>query len=138
MEGSEITRGLMTISPSTTEVAKASPRAIQLFEPPADAVYTIEATAHLIDVPRRVILVYCKHQLVSPVLDRDRGYYFDRKGIRALRRIAALRTVCGDDLAGIKIILDLTNELERLHSEVRSLTQPSFPRKKSKSDQRRK
>jgi hypothetical protein len=38
-----------------------------------------------------------------------------------LRRINGLRAVCGDDLSGIKIILDLMNELERLRSEVRSL-----------------
>jgi DNA-binding transcriptional MerR regulator len=120
----------MTISTSTIGIAKAPTRAIQLFQPPADAVYTIEATAHLIDMPRRMILVYCKHQLVSPIRDRDSGYYFDRKGIRALRRIAALRPICGDDLAGIKIILDLTNQLERLHSEMRALTQPSFEEKK--------
>jgi DNA-binding transcriptional MerR regulator len=97
-------------------------RSLQLFEPPPDAAYTIEATAHLVDVPRRTILVYCKHGLVSPTPhNADGGYYFDRDAIRALRRINALRSVCGDDLSGIKIILDLMNELERLHSEVRSL-----------------
>jgi hypothetical protein len=97
-------------------------RSLQLFEPPPDAAYSIEATAHLVDVPRRTILVYCKHGLVSPTHhNADSGYYFDREAIRALRRINTLRSVCGDDLSGIKIILDLTNELERLHSEVRSL-----------------
>jgi len=38
-----------------------------------------------------------------------------------LRRIEALRTVCGDDLAGIKIILDLTAALERLQLDIRLL-----------------
>ena len=108
----------------------AASRALQLFEPPTDAVYTIEATAHLVDMSRRTILVYCKHGLVSPAMEpADSGYYFDSNGIRALRRIDALRTLCGDDLIGIKMILDLMNEVERLHSEVRSLTRNNAPRR---------
>ena len=97
-------------------------RWLQLFQPPPDAVFTIEGTAHLADVSRRTILVYCKHGLISPAgRTADSGYCFDGDTIRALRRINALRGVCGDDLSGIKIILDLMNEVERLHSEVRSL-----------------
>lgn len=104
---------------------QAFSRAIQLFEPPADAVYTIEATSRMVDIPRRMILVYCKHKLLSPAFETvDHGYYFDRDGIRALRRIEALRSVCGDDFAGIRIILDLTVALERLRSDVRSLSRP--------------
>ena len=93
-------------------------RWLQLFDPPADAVYTIEAAAQLAGVPRRTILVYCKHRLLSPLLDIGvEGYSFDGDGIRSLRRIEALRTVCGDDFAGIRIILDLTKELERLQAD---------------------
>jgi DNA-binding transcriptional MerR regulator len=96
---------------------------IQLFEPPADVVYTIEAAAHLVDLPPRTILVYCRHRLLSPIINAsDRSYSFDRKSIRSLRRIEALRTVCGNDFAGIKMILDLTDALEQLQSEVRLLS----------------
>src|SRR5438309_10893518 len=96
-------------------------RWLQLFDPPADAVYTIEAAAQLAAVPRRTILVYCKHRLLSPLLDtRVKGYSFDGDGIRSLRRIEALRTVCGDDFAGIRGILDLTQELKRLQAVARS------------------
>jgi DNA-binding transcriptional MerR regulator len=103
-------------------IASTKSREIQLFEPPADAVYTIDATSRIVDIPRRAILVYCKHKLLSPALETvDHGYYFDREGIRALRRIEALRSVCGSDFAGIKIILDLTVALERLRSDIRSL-----------------
>ncbi len=104
---------------------QTSSHAIQLFEPPADAVYTIDATARMVDIPRRTILVYCKHRLLSPAFDTvDHGYYFDRDSIRALRRIEALRSVCGNDFAGIKIILDLTAALERLRSDTLSLARP--------------
>jgi DNA-binding transcriptional MerR regulator len=106
-----------------SELAELSSREIQLFEPPADALYTIEATSRIVDVPRRTILVYCKYRLLSPApTTADHGYYFNGNAVRTLRRIEALRTVCGDDLAGIKIILDLTAALERLRSDIRLLS----------------
>jgi DNA-binding transcriptional MerR regulator len=109
----------MAISPTRS-------REIQLFDPPPGAVYTIEATSHLVNVPRRTILVYCKHHLLSPARATvHQGYYFDGDAIRGLRRIEALRTVCGDDFAGIKIILDLTAALERLQSDVRLRSRPT-------------
>ena len=116
-------------SGSTEPIAEIPSQAIQLFEPPEDAIYTIDTTAHLVGVPRRTILVYCKHRLLSPVINgRYGGYCFDRDGVHALRHIEALRAVCGDDLNGIKIILDLTKELERVHSVVRFLSQSKWQR----------
>jgi DNA-binding transcriptional MerR regulator len=121
----------MTRSISAFVIAKAPSHEIELYDPPHDAIYTIEATAHLVDVPRRTILIYCKHQLLSPVKNAANGAYsFDRDGVRALRRIQALRSICGDDLAGIKIILDLTNALERLHSQLQTASrQPAASKK---------
>jgi DNA-binding transcriptional MerR regulator len=51
------------------------------------------------------------------------GYYFNDEAIRTLRRVEHLRTTCGVNLAGIKMILDLMNQVERLQSEVRFLRQ---------------
>ena len=97
-------------------------RALQHFEPDPRAVYTIETAARLVHLPRRMILIYCKHGLISPVADPEcGGYYFNDEAIRDLRRIEYLRTVCGINLVGIKMILRLMNEAERLRTEVRSL-----------------
>ena len=99
-------------------MVEAPARALQLFDPPDDTVYSIEAAAKLAGIPPRSILIYCKHRLLSPLIDAGvEGYSFDGDGIRSLRRIEALRTVCGDDFAGIRIILDLTKELERLQAD---------------------
>jgi DNA-binding transcriptional MerR regulator len=121
-------------------IAPTRSREIQLFEPPANALYTIDSAAHLAHVPRRTIAVYYKHGLVSSTVDPARnGYYFDKEAIRTLQRIEDLRTVCRNDLAVVKMILDLTNEIERLNSQIRSLAQNNSMRKKSlKSNQRRK
>ena len=97
-------------------------QAVQVFEPDPGAVYTIETAEHIAHVPRRLIALYYKHGLVSPVVDPDcGGFYFNDEGIRTLRHIQFLRTVCGVNLVGIKMILDLMNEVERLRAEARFL-----------------
>ncbi|OLE13127.1 MAG: hypothetical protein AUG52_01770 [Verrucomicrobia bacterium 13_1_20CM_3_54_17] len=125
----------MTIAPSNSWE-------IQLFEPPEDAIYTIEATSHLVNASRRRILVYCKHHLVSPANGTaEHGYYFDRDAIHTLRRIETLRTVCNKDFAGIKIILDLTAALERLRRDIRLLSRAKgsdSARKNPRTDRSRK
>jgi DNA-binding transcriptional MerR regulator len=93
--------------------------AMQRFEPEPDVVYTIEDAGHIAHTTRRMILLYCKQGLVSPASDPAQdGYYFNAKGIRALRRIEFLRSDCGVNLAGIKVILRLLNEVERRNGTV--------------------
>jgi DNA-binding transcriptional MerR regulator len=114
---------------STDAAFERPSRALQLFDPPDNAVYTVQAAARFAGVTRRTILVYCKHHLLSPVSDAGtEGYSFDRDGLRSLRRIEALRVVCGDNLASIKVILDMTRELERLQAVVRFLSRQWQPK----------
>lgn len=109
---------------TTYELTPAPTRALQLFEPDPRTAYTIETTAYLVDVPRHTILLYCKHGLVSPVVDPAcGGYFFNDEAIRMLRRIEYLRATYGVNLAGIKMILELMNKVERLESEVSFLRQ---------------
>ena len=92
---------------------------LQLFEPDARAVYTLEAAASLTQIPRRLIAVYFKHGLVSPVMDPAcSGWYFNDEAIRILRHIEYLRSACGLNLVGIKLIMDLAREVERLREEL--------------------
>jgi len=97
--------------------------ALQPFEPDASSVYPIETVATLVQVPRRHIVVYFKYGLVSPAIDPAYGgWWFDDEAIRALRRIEYLRADCGINLTGIKLIMDLTKELEMLRQEIHSST----------------
>jgi DNA-binding transcriptional MerR regulator len=101
---------------------KNSVRALQRFEADPQVVYSIDMVAHLANVPRRVILMYYKHGLVSPASDPlQGGYYFDAEAIRALRQIEQLRNRWGINLAGTRVILDLMNEVEELRDQVRFL-----------------
>ena len=95
-------------------------KALQVFEPDARTVYTIEMVAQLAQVPRRLIVLYYKHGLVSPVRDpASSGWCFDEESIRIVRRIEYLRSACNVNLAGIKLILGLTEEVDRLRQELR-------------------
>jgi MerR family transcriptional regulator/heat shock protein HspR len=92
--------------------------AIQIFEPERDALYTVDNAGQIAHTSRRRILIYYKHGLISPVTDPVReGYYFDGDTIRTLRRIEFLRCDCGVNLTGIKMILQLINEVEHLREE---------------------
>ena len=94
---------------------KQSGRSIQRFEPDSEVVYSIAAVERLAHLPRRTILIYCRHGLVSPAADPElAGYYFSGSAIRALRWIEHLQVNCGVNLAGIKLILDLTDAIEQL------------------------
>ena len=89
--------------------------ALRLFEPDPGLIYTIDVVERLTQMSRRKILVYCRHRLVSPVAHPEfGGYCFSSDAIRALRRIGYLHDTQGVNLAGIKLILDLADELQRL------------------------
>jgi DNA-binding transcriptional MerR regulator len=94
--------------------------ALNLYEPDPARVYSIEAVSLLTHVPRRLIAVYYRHGLVSPIMDPDGGgWYFNDEGVRRLRRIEYLRASCGMNLSAIQMMLDLTAEVERLRRELR-------------------
>jgi MerR family transcriptional regulator, heat shock protein HspR len=84
------------------------------------SVHTIDVAARLAQVPRRLIVLYFKHGLVAPVADSTTGdWYFDDDAIRVVRRIEQLRSRCGLNLAGIKLVISLTTEVEQLRTELR-------------------
>lgn len=93
-------------------------RSVQLFRPGPNTVYNIEAVAHLAHVPRRTILLYCKHHLVSPVGDvRWGNFYFDDETVQRLRNIENIRARFGLNIEGLKFVFRLLEEMERLRYE---------------------
>jgi DNA-binding transcriptional MerR regulator len=101
---------------------RVSSTALQLFEPAAADVYSIESVVHITQMPRHQIAVYCRLGLISPVTAPERdGWWFDHEAIRALRRIECLRADYDMNLAGLRIISGLFREVERLREEVRAL-----------------
>jgi DNA-binding transcriptional MerR regulator len=95
--------------------------ALQLFEPNPHTIYSIDAAARLANVPRHSILVYYKHGLIEPIVGDEGAYYFDEGALRLLRRVDYLHSECGINFQGVKMVLDLMNEVERLQVENRFL-----------------
>ena len=89
--------------------------ALQTFIPEPATAYPIDVAARLAQVPRHLVLVYCRHGLIEPKQDPEYGgYYFDVADIRLLQRIAHLHQECGVNLPGIRIILQLMDEVAYL------------------------
>lgn len=100
----------------------SSPLALELFQPNPDVLYNLDAAAHLAGVPRRSILIYCRAGLVRPVFQPPYGVMeFTEETIHTIRRIEHLRTAHGIDLAWLKSMFDLLDEVERLRAELRFL-----------------
>lgn len=84
--------------------------------------HTLEAVAALTGVSRREILVYCRSGLVPADGDPEQeDLLFDDEAIYRIRRIEHLRAEQGINLAGIRMIFDLTTEVRRLREEMRFL-----------------
>lgn len=129
----------MARSTSTSVPSGPASRALELFNPPADALYDIDMAARLSDLPRHTILVCCKYRLVRPMVDSSNsGYQFSGDTIHALRRVAALREVCGNDFLGMKIILELMNRLEQMHSELQMFRAQQGEKFQPKTQRKRK
>ena len=96
--------------------------ALELFQPKPDVLYSLDAAAHLAGVSRRSLLVYCRAGLVRPVLQPPYGVIaFTEEAIRSVRRIEELRTARDIDMALIKTLFELLDEVERLRAEVQFL-----------------
>lgn len=98
------------------------PFALELFQSNPNVLYSLDAAAHLAGVTRRSILIYCRAGLVRPVVQPPYGVIeFTEGAIHTVRQIEHLRTVRGVDLAMLKTMFDLLDEVERLRAEVRFL-----------------
>jgi len=94
--------------------------ALELFPARPDYLYSLEETAVLARVPRRVLLVYWRAGLVRPVFQPPYGAIgFGEEAIYTVRRVEQLRLVHGFGRAPLSGLLALLAELERLQSASR-------------------
>lgn len=75
----------------------------------APACHTLDVVARLTGVHTDAILHYQESGLIG-------SDPYDDETVRTLRRIEHLRTTCGVNEAGLRLILGLMEELERLRS----------------------
>jgi hypothetical protein len=84
--------------------------------------YSLDVAAHIAGVPRRSLLVYCRAGLVQSVFQPPYVVMaFTEEAIHAVRRIEHVRTGHGSDLALLKTLFNLLEEVEYLRAELRFL-----------------
>lgn len=102
-------------TPSTSDTTS-----LVVYEADTGAIYTLEEISDLTGVPRRTILLCSRAGLVSPIDEPETaGWKFNQEAVRTLRRIERLRATSGANLSGIKLILDLMDEVEQLRAHLR-------------------
>ena len=95
---------------------------LELFQPKPNVLYSLDIAAHIAGVSRRSILMYCRAGFVKSVFQPPYGVMaFTEEAIHAIRRIEHVRISYGLDLALIKTMFDLIEEVEHLRSELRFL-----------------
>ncbi|KAB2659714.1 MAG: MerR family transcriptional regulator [Verrucomicrobia bacterium] len=94
--------------------------ALPVYGEEADACYSVEVIAELAGTEVQTVLHYQEIGLISPVpRDAAERALFDAESLRRLRRIEHLRSTCGVNDTGLKLILDLLHEVECLREERR-------------------
>lgn len=95
---------------------------LELYEPNPAEVYTLEQVVRFTHLPRRQIVLFCRHGLVAPVMAPDGGgWTFNDEGIRRLRRLAELRAAYQLNLRALRLVVELLDQVERLREELRFL-----------------
>lgn len=95
---------------------------LEIFQPKPNELYSLDIAAHIAGVPRRSILIYCRAGFVRSVLQPPYGIMaFTEEAIHTIRRIELVRALHGLDLALIKTMFELIEEVELLRSELRFL-----------------
>ena len=88
---------------------------LPLYDAGEQTAYSLEVVARLTGVSSQTILHYQEHGLLKPAQRGD----FDDEAVHTLRRIEHLRQACETNLTGLKLILDLMDQVERLKLQLR-------------------
>ena len=85
------------------------------------ALYIISIAAELAGVHPQTLRIYERKGLLSPARTAGNTRRYSNRDIERLRMIQRLTQEHGVNLAGVKMIVDLENELERLKRQVQKM-----------------
>ena len=88
--------------------------------PDEEPVYSLEIVARLSGLDAETILHYQQQGFIRPLTAAGEAHVFDDESLRKLRRIEHLRNSFSVDESGLRLILDLLDEVERLREELRA------------------
>lgn len=88
-----------------------------VYEPDEHPAYTTEVCARITGVSTETIVRYREQGLIQPIPNSNR---FDDETLRTVRKLEHLRSTCGVNDTGLKLILSLMNEVESLRETIRT------------------
>lgn len=90
-------------------------------EAEAEAIYTLDIIVQLSGVASETVRAYQEEGLIAPPeLPNPDSQRFDDETLRTLRQIEHLKACYGMSLPGIRLLLRLLQETERLEAELRA------------------
>lgn len=94
---------------------------VPILESVADVTFTLEILTELSGISSQTILFYREQGLIATVKTGDSiAPQFDEESLRTLRRIEHLRATFEMNIAGLKLLMHLMEEVESLRAELRS------------------
>lgn len=90
---------------------------LPLYEPAVDATYQLEIVARITGISEETLLHYQEEGLISP---EEESGNFTEETLLTLRRIEHLQATYQTSLPGLKLILELLDQIELLQSEIRA------------------
>lgn len=83
-----------------------------------EPMYVISVAARLVQMHPQTLRYYERAGLVKPTRSGGRIRLYSQTDLERLRKIARLTSELGVNLAGVQVIMDLTEKLERLQSQL--------------------
>ena len=82
-----------------------------------EPIYVISVAARLVDMHPQTLRYYERAGLLKPTRSVGKNRLYSQREIEHLQKIARLTTELGVNLAGVEIIIDLTDRLEKMRTE---------------------
>lgn len=82
-----------------------------------EPIYVISVAARLVEMHPQTLRYYERAGLLKPERSTGKIRLYSQREIERLRKIARLTNELGVNLAGVEIIMDLTQRLEKLQEE---------------------
>ena len=84
-----------------------------------EPIFVISVAARLVEMHPQTLRYYERAGLLRPIRSSGKIRLYSQREIERLRKIARLTNELGVNLAGVEIIMDLTERLENLQIEMR-------------------
>ncbi len=85
-----------------------------------EPIYVISVAARLVEMHPQTLRYYERAGLLKPTRSTGKIRLYSQREIERLRKIARLTNELGVNLAGVEIIMDLTQRLERMQEEMQA------------------